>query len=165
MTGQVIGTGVDLVENDRVRDLIERWGERFRDRVFLPSEQAYCEGKATPWLYYAGRFAVKEAVSKAFGTGIGPALSWLDIEVVRNPDSGAPSVVLSAHGQRLAGERGVERVLISLSHTRHFAVAHALLAGRSAEGQKEPQSAAAGTSETGHHTDDKVDVASVERAL
>lgn len=125
--GTVIGTGVDLVENDRVRDLLDRWGARFRNRVFLPSEQAYCEGKAAPWLYYAGRFAVKEAVSKAFGTGIGPSLGWLDIEVVRDAGTGAPSVGLSAHGQALARLRGVSRVLVSLSHTRHFAVAHALL--------------------------------------
>lgn len=125
--GGVIGTGVDLVENDRVRELLERWGARFRDRVFLRREQTYCEGKAAPWLYYAGRFAVKESVSKAFGTGIGPALGWLDIEVVRDPHSGAPSVLLSDHGRKLADARGVSQVLISLSHTRHFAVAHALL--------------------------------------
>ncbi len=125
--GNTIGTGVDLVENDRVRSLLERWGDRFRNRVFLPSEQAYCESKASPWLYYAGRFAVKESVSKAFGTGIGPSLGWLDIEVVRNSATGAPSVRLSPHGAELARARGVSRVLISLSHTHHFAVAHALL--------------------------------------
>ena len=125
--GTVIGTGVDLVENDRVRDLLDRWGARFRNRVYLPSEQAYCESKAAPWLYYAGRFAVKEAVSKAFGTGIGPSLGWCDIEVIRNPLTGAPSVRLSDHGHCLANAQGVSRVLISLSHTRHFAVAHALL--------------------------------------
>jgi holo-[acyl-carrier protein] synthase len=125
--GAVIGTGVDLVENERLRDCLARWDRRFRDRVFLPAEQAYCENKASPWLYYAGRFAVKEAVSKAFGTGIGPALGWLDIEVVRDEDSGAPSVRLAPRGQELARTRRVDRVLISLSHTRHFAVAHALL--------------------------------------
>ena len=129
MHANVIGTGVDLVENDRVRDLLERWGKHFEDRVFLPSEQAYCDSKASPWLYYAGRFAVKEAVSKAFGTGIGPALGWLDIEVVKDPESGAPSVILSERGQCLAKAQGVAQVLISLSHTRHFAVAHALLVG------------------------------------
>ena len=62
--GRVLGTGVDLVENQRVRALLTRWGPRFRDRVYLPAEQAYCESKAAPWLYYAGRFAVKEAVPK-----------------------------------------------------------------------------------------------------
>ena len=126
-TGNVVGTGVDLVENERLRLLLEKWGARFRERVYLPAEQAYCESKASPWLYYAGRFAVKEAVSKAFGTGIGPSLGWLDIEVVRNPETGAPSVRLGANGRELARSRGVTRVLISLSHTHHFAVAHALL--------------------------------------
>lgn len=123
----VIGTGVDLVENERIRVLLEKWGDRFKDRVFRPSEQAYCDGKAAPWLYYAGRFAVKEAVAKAFGTGIGPDLGWLDMEVVKDPDSGAPSISLSEHGRLLAGRQGVTRILISLSHTHNFAVAHALL--------------------------------------
>lgn len=127
MHDSVIGTGVDLVENDRIRELLAKWGGHFKNRVFLPAEQAYCDSKAAPWLYYAGRFAVKEAVSKAFGTGIGPALGWKDIEVVRNHRSGAPSVVLSEHGMELAREQGVGQVLISLSHTHHFAVAHALL--------------------------------------
>lgn len=131
MEGQVIGTGVDLVENERIRELLEKWGERFKSRIFLPSEQQYCDGKAQPWLYYAGRFAVKEAVSKAFGTGIGTDLNWLDIEVIKNPVSGAPSICLSPHGRCLAERQGVAKVLISLSHTHNFAVAHALLIGGS----------------------------------
>jgi holo-[acyl-carrier protein] synthase len=127
---QVLGTGVDFVENDRMRDLLARWGRRFTDRVFLADETRYCESKAFPWVYYAGRFAVKEAVAKAFGTGIGQHLRWLDIEVVRDPSSGAPSVRLSPKGLGLAESLGVGRVLISLSHTRSFSVAHALLVGR-----------------------------------
>ena len=131
MGDRVIGTGVDLVENERIRVLLEKWGDRFKSRVFLSSEQAYCDGKASPWLYYAGRFAVKEAVSKAFGTGIGPDLGWLDMEVVKDPDSGAPSIALSGHGAILGNKQQVTRVLISLSHTHNFAVAHALLIGSS----------------------------------
>lgn len=129
MIESVIGTGVDLVENERLHVLLEKWGDRFKSRVFLPTEQAYCESKAQPWHYYAGRFAVKEAVSKAFGTGIGTELGWLDMEVVKDPASGAPSIALSPHGQLLARKQGVIRVLISLSHTHNFAVAHALLIG------------------------------------
>ncbi|MEI6564778.1 MAG: holo-ACP synthase [bacterium] len=125
----VIGTGVDLVENERLRVLLDKWGDRFKSRVFLPSEQAYCDSKASSWLYYAGRFAVKEAVSKAFGTGIGPDLGWLDMEVIKNPTSGAPSLSFSPHGALLVKKQGVLRVLISLSHTHNFAVAHALLIG------------------------------------
>jgi len=129
MGDRVIGTGVDLVENVRIRVLLDRWGDRFKSRVFLASEQAYCDSKASPWLYYAGRFAVKEAVSKAFGTGIGPDLGWLDMEVIKDPVSGAPSISLSEHGRILAGRQQVIRILISLSHTHNFAVAHALLIG------------------------------------
>lgn len=127
MGERIIGTGIDLVENERIRSMLERWGARFRARLFSESEQTYCDGKATPWLYYAGRFAVKEAVSKAFGTGIGPELGWLDMEVLRHPTSGAPSLRLSPHGQRLADRMAVTRIHISLSHTHHVAVAQALL--------------------------------------
>lgn len=139
MADRVIGTGVDLVENERIHTLLDKWDERFKARVFLPSEQSYCDGKASPWLYYAGRFAVKEAVSKAFGTGIGPDLGWLDMEVVKDPDTGAPSIALSEHGRVLANKQGVTKILISLSHTHNFAVAHALLIGEvtSVEGKKE----------------------------
>lgn len=127
MKGAVLGTGVDLVDNDRMREMLERWGPRFRSRIFLPGEQVYCESKASPWHYYAGRFAVKEAVSKAFGTGIGASLGWLDIEVVKDAETGAPFVRLGPKGLGLSRKRGVGEVLVSLSHTRHFAIAQALL--------------------------------------
>lgn len=128
--GSVLGTGIDLVENERMEEVMRRWGERFRDRVFLPEEQRYCDSKAAPSRHYAGRFAVKEAVTKALGTGIGPGLGWLDIEVVRNPDTGAPSVRVSPRSWNVARERGVGRILVSLSHTRNYAVAHALVLTR-----------------------------------
>lgn len=122
-----MGTGIDLVENERMREMLDRWNDRFRDRIFLPGEQTYCQSKASPWLYYSGRFAVKEAVSKAFGTGIGTSLGWLDIEVVRDPQSGKPSIRLSEKGRAFACDCGVGDVLISLSHTHHFAIAQAML--------------------------------------
>ena len=127
----VLGTGIDLVENDRMESLLTRWSGKFKDRVFLPAEQAYCESKAFPFRHYAGRFAVKEAVSKAFGTGLGPSLGLLDIEVVRDEGSGAPSVQLIGNARKLARAKGVSHVLISLSHTKNYAVAHALLLGES----------------------------------
>lgn len=125
----VLGTGIDLVENDRMREVIQRWGTKFIDRVFLPKEQEYCRMKAAPHLHYAGRFAVKEAVSKAFGTGFGPSIGLLDIEVVRNPDSGAPSVKLSKRAMRFASSRNAGDVLVSLAHTRNYAVAQAIVLG------------------------------------
>lgn len=124
----ILGIGVDLTENERMRTTLKRWKRHFKDRVFRPEEQSYCDSCAQPWRHYAGRFAVKEAVSKAFGTGIGDALGWLDIEVIR-ATSGAPLVTLHGGGARLAQRRGVRQILISLSHTRQYAVAQALLVG------------------------------------
>jgi holo-[acyl-carrier protein] synthase len=130
----VLGIGIDLVENRRMRDSLARWGARFKAKVFLPAEQAYCDSRAQPWRHYAGRFAVKEAVSKAFGTGIGAHLDWLDIEVVRDEDTGAPAVRLNGKGARMAQRRGVAAVLASLSHTRTQTIAQAVLVGHPAEG-------------------------------
>ena len=128
--GSVLGTGIDLVENDRMEALLQRWGAKFKDRVFLPEEQRYCDTKAFPCLHYAGRFAVKEAVSKAFGTGFGPSIGWLDIEIVKDEATGAPSVGLRNKARDMAAARGVDTVLVSLAHTRNYAVAHALLIGK-----------------------------------
>ena len=93
---KILGTGVDIVETARIAGSLDRHGERFLARVFLEGERAYCGKMASPERCYAARFAAKEAVSKAFGTGIGAALGWLDIEVQRKP-SGEPYVVL--HGE------------------------------------------------------------------
>lgn len=126
---RVLGAGVDLVEVDRVRDALRRWGARFRDRVFLPDEQRYCESRAAPWRHYAVRFALKEAVGKSFGTGIGAEVGWLDIEVRRADGNGAPSVALHGRAAELAARRGVARVLASLAHAREYAVAQVILSG------------------------------------
>ena len=123
----VLGIGVDLVEIRLLREALKRWGGKFCERVFRDAEREYCDEQSVPWRHYAGRFAVKEAVSKAFGTGIGRHLGWLDIEVVRDASTGAPSVRLFGAGRRLAAERGVSRILVSLSHGRHYAVAQALI--------------------------------------
>ena len=123
----VLGTGIDLVENDRVREMIDRWGSRFMDRVFCPAEQAYCLDKAFPHQHFAARFAVKEAVSKALGTGISPQVSWRCIEVIRDSGSGAPSVQLHGPAADFARRLGVAEILVSLSHTRNHAVASATL--------------------------------------
>lgn len=128
---EVLGTGIDLVENDRMRETLARWGSRFKNRVFHPAEQTYCNGKADPPSHYAARFAVKEAVTKAIGTGIGPHIGWLDMEVVRNEETGAPSVRFGPAVAQMISDRKIREVLISLSHTRNYAVAHALLIGES----------------------------------
>jgi len=125
--GTVAGTGVDLVEVARFRQVLEQWRERFTCRVFLKSERLYCESRPHPWMHYAVRFAVKEAVAKAFGTGISPELGWQDIEVVADPTTRAPSVRFSPKGRTLVHRRGIGRVLVSLSHTHDYAMAQAIL--------------------------------------
>jgi len=131
----VLGIGVDLVENRRMRQTLERWGERFRGKVFRRAECEYCDRRAAPWRHYAARFAVKEAVAKAFGTGIGAHADWLDIEVLRESGGGAPRVELHGHARRTAEERGVGRVLVSLAHTHEYAVAQVVLLGGEAGGE------------------------------
>src|SRR4051812_19360324 len=125
---RIIGIGVDIVETSRIASSIERLGEKFLDRVFTPDEQRYCGGHRAPEASYAARFAAKEAVSKAFGTGMGPHVSWLDIEVQRNAD-GKPTILLRGQGEAYARELGVTDVLVSLSHSEHYAVAHVVACG------------------------------------
>ncbi len=124
----VLGLGVDIVEIARFASAMERSGQRFLDRLFLPSEQAYCSPQREPARCYAARFAVKEAVAKAFGTGIGADLGWRDIEVCRR-ENGAPFVVLHGIGAETGKRLGVSNVLLSLSHSEHYAVANAICSG------------------------------------
>lgn len=126
---QILGTGVDIVETTRIRDSLERFGERFLNRCFWPEEVAYCNGMKFPALHFAARFAAKEAISKAFGTGIGHQLGWKDMEI-RKRDSGEPYAVLHGKGAELASARGVTEVFVSLSHCKDYAAAQAVIAGR-----------------------------------
>ncbi len=124
----VTGIGIDLVEVARVRELLERHGERFKARTFTEAETTYCDACADPAMHYAARFAAKEAAAKALGTGFAQGVSWRDIEVARE-DSGRP--VLRLHGG--AAERalalGVRACHLSLSHTRELAQAQVVLDG------------------------------------
>ena len=108
---------------------MEKWGDRFKKRVFLPDEQAYCDKMPDPAIHYAGRFAAKEAVSKAFGTGIGAHLGWLDIELARDEKTGAPSVRLHEKGLALASARNVTDTLVRISHTQYYSAAQVILLG------------------------------------
>jgi len=125
---EIIGTGIDLVENARIAASIEKFGDRFLHRIFTEGEIAYCSQMANPVPHYAARFAAKEAVSKAFGTGIGKALGWREIEVLRDA-AGAPSIRLHGGGIELAAQRGVKQIHVSLTHTDAYAAANALLVG------------------------------------
>jgi holo-[acyl-carrier protein] synthase len=127
----VIGTGIDIVETTRIRESLEKFGDRFLNRCFLPDEVAYCQSMKFPALHLAARFAAKEAISKAFGTGIGHQLGWKDMEI-RKHDTGEPYVVLHGKGEELAHERGVTGFFVSLSHCKEYAAAHAVIVGGSA---------------------------------
>lgn len=122
----VLGIGVDLIECARIQHSLDRFGKRFLHRIFTEGEIAYCQSMKFPARHFAARFAAKEAVSKAFGTGIGKAMGWRDIDVHRKP-SGEPFLVLSGGAQQLAAQRQVSRALVTLSHTDNHAVAMIVL--------------------------------------
>ena len=116
--------GVDLVEVHRIEEALARHGERFLQRVFTPGEQAHCEGRAHA---LAARWAAKEAVAKALGTGVGD-VSWREIEIVCDV-RGRPYVQLHGAAQELADRLGVREWAISLSHTGEYAVAFVVATG------------------------------------
>jgi holo-[acyl-carrier protein] synthase len=110
--------GVDIVETARIAASIARFGDKFLLRVYTPQELAYCRGQVGS---LAARWAAKEAVAKALGTGIGP-VSWQEIEVVSNA-ARCPSIRLHGAAAELADQLGLQSLAISLSHTREHAVA------------------------------------------
>jgi holo-[acyl-carrier protein] synthase len=122
----ILGIGIDIVEVARIRSSHERFGERFLERILRPEEIQYCLLHRDPGPYLAARFAAKEAVSKAFGTGIGRHLGWKDIEIQRR-ESGEPILILHGPGLELINSRGPAKVHISLSHTLAHATAMAVL--------------------------------------
>lgn len=124
----IIGIGVDLVECSRIQHSLDRFGERFLHRVFTDGEIAYSNSMKFPARHLAARFAAKEAVSKAFGTGIGKSMGWRDIDVQKK-QSGEPFLVLTGGAEALARERGITNALITLSHTDQHAVAMIVLEG------------------------------------
>ena len=122
----VLGIGVDLVECARIQHSLDRFGERFLHRIFTEGEIAYCQSMKFPERHFAARFAAKEAASKAFGTGIGKAMGWRDIDVHKY-ENGEPYVMLEGGAKQMAVERKISAVWISLSHTNHHAVAMIVL--------------------------------------
>src|SRR4051812_25899228 len=122
----ILGIGIDIIEVARIKSSYERFGERFINRILHPNEIAYCLSHKEPGPFLAVRFAAKEAISKAFGTGIGAQLGWHDMEIGRRP-SGEPFVILHAAGEKLLSERAGRVVLVSLSHTQEHATAVAII--------------------------------------
>ena len=124
----VLGIGVDLVECARIQRSLDRFGEKFLHRVFTDGEIEYSMSMKFPARHLAARFAAKEAVSKAFGTGIGKSMGWRDIDVHKKP-SGEPFLVFGGGAEKLAKVRGVTNALITLSHSEQHAVATIVLEG------------------------------------
>jgi len=122
----ILGIGIDIIEVERITASYQRFGERFLNRILHANEINYCLSHKVPGPFLAARFAGKEAISKAFGTGIGAQLGWQDMEICRK-ESGEPYVVLHGGGEKLLKARGARMVLISLSHTQVHATAVAIL--------------------------------------
>jgi holo-[acyl-carrier protein] synthase len=121
------GMGIDLVEVSRIKKALERWGERFTHRVFTSEERDYCRRKAFPEQSFAARFAAKEAVLKAIGTGHSGGIKWTDVEVVNDP-RGKPGVRLRKKITELLGDK---KILLSITHTKDLAMAQAFLVSKS----------------------------------
>ncbi len=122
----IVGIGVDIAEIQRLRAAMQRHKDGFARRVFTPTEQKYCDAHADPAPHYAARFAAKEALFKAIGTGWGKGVKWSDVEVQRGSD-GAPLLVLRGEAMERARTIGATRSHISLSHSNDNAVAFVIL--------------------------------------
>ena len=122
----IVGTGIDLVEVSRIAAAVERFGERFLNRVFTANEIRYCRSKQNAMERFAARFAAKEAGFKAIGTGWRHGVTWKDVEVGREP-GGRPTISYSGKGAEFAAKLGVRRASLSLSHTAEQAIAHVIL--------------------------------------
>lgn len=122
----IVGSGIDLIEIERIRHSVERYGARFLDRVYTPAEQAYCLSRRNAAESLAARFAAKEAGAKALGTGISHGVSWLEIEVVRER-GGRPNVVFHGRAGAFAERLGAHRAHLSLTHSGTLAMASVVL--------------------------------------
>ena len=122
----IVGTGVDLAEVPRIRASIERFGQKFIERIFTPTEIAYVERKANRFERYAARFAAKEAGMKAIGTGWKQGVRWQDFEVTNLP-SGKPTLRLHGVAAEVAHRLQVRSVSLSLTHTAALGMAHVIL--------------------------------------
>ena len=124
----ILGTGVDLAEVDRIRQSVERFGDRFVARIYTSREIAYVERKANRFERYAARFAAKEAGMKALGTGWHRGIHWKDFEVINLP-SGRPTLHLHGQAEKIAQQMGVKTIQLSLTHTYRDGLAYVIFEG------------------------------------
>ncbi len=126
----IVGIGTDIVECLRIAQIIERHGELFINRVYTHHEIEYCSARKAATQHFAGRWAAKEAVLKALGTGWRRGIAWRDVEV-RNAKGGRPTVALRGGARDVVEQNGIRDMLISISHCRSHATALAVAVGES----------------------------------
>ena len=122
----IVGSGIDMVEIQRIQHSADRFGQRFLRRVYTAQEQAYCLRKRNAAESLAARFAAKEAGAKALGTGISHGVNWLEIEVAREP-GGRPTLQFHGRAAEFAARLGVDRAALSITHTATLAMASVVL--------------------------------------
>lgn len=122
----IVGTGIDIAEVPRIRESIERFGDRFLSRIYTAGERRYCDSKANRDERYAARFAAKEAAMKALGTGWNHGVRWVDCEVVRMP-GGRPTIAFHGKAGEIAAKLGVKNAALSITHTKEQAFAQVIL--------------------------------------
>jgi holo-[acyl-carrier protein] synthase len=122
---RIIGHGIDIIECERIAFSLKKHPDQFLERILTEKERAYCESMRDPIPNIAGRFAVKEAILKVIGTGWRGQIAWSGMEITNN-EAGAPMVTLSGEVARVAASLGIERIIISISHTKHYAVGSAI---------------------------------------
>ena len=125
----IVGIGIDLVKNKRIEKAIERWEERFLKRIFTPQEQDYAKSYASQHLHFSGRFAVKEALLKALGTGLSSGIRWVEMEILNN-SRGKPEINVTGRVQALLKEQNVDAVHVSISHEEEYSIGQVILTGR-----------------------------------
>jgi holo-[acyl-carrier protein] synthase len=124
----ILGIGIDIIEVARIAASLEKFGHRFGERILSPAEIEYCLAHRRPAPFVAARFAAKEAISKAFGTGIGKHLGWQDMEIAHRP-TGEPYVIFHGKGKTLFESRHAKNIFVSISHTEAYAAVTAVLEG------------------------------------
>ena len=121
----IIAHGIDLVDFPRIEQMERRHGERFLNRIFTATEQAYAAANKNRIEKLAGRFAAKEAILKLIGTGWRGKIAWTDIEIINNP-AGQPEATLSGEVKKIADKLGVGHISVSITHTGNFAICSAV---------------------------------------
>ena len=121
----IFGTGIDIIEVDRIKNSIQKYSDRFKKKIFTQKEIDYCHSQADPAKHFAARFTVKEAVLKCFGTGMTGGILWKDIEVDKQ-ELGQPVLNLYGNGKELFNQLKLKHIHISITHDKNYAVAHAI---------------------------------------